>query len=91
MLKIPKQIYFDEPILTLYSKYAKERDISFAAAVRNTLAAHPPKLSQVKKTSILDFYGAGKRPGQKRYTIKEERMAFMNALAKVEKEKRYVR
>ncbi len=91
MLKIPKQIYFDESILKLYTQYSQEQGISFAAAVRNTLAAHSPKLNRIKKTSILDFYGAGKRLNQKRYTIKEERTAFMNALARVEKEKKYAR
>ncbi len=82
MLKIPKQIYFDEPILTLYSQYAKEQAISFAAAVRNTLAAHPPKLNQVKKPTLLDFYGAGKSPYKKRFSAKEERAAFYKAVGK---------
>lgn len=91
MLKIPKQIYFDEATLTLYSQYAQQEGKSFAATVRETLAAHPPKLKQIKKTFILDFYGAGKRPGQKHFTIKEERTAFMNAFSRVEKEKKYVR
>ncbi|MCL4390270.1 MAG: hypothetical protein M1484_02490 [Patescibacteria group bacterium] len=73
MLKIPKQIYFDEPTLMLYSQYARQQNISFAAAVRNTLAAHPPKLSQVKKTSILNFYGAGKSPYKRKFSAREER------------------
>lgn len=79
MLKIPKQIYFDEPILTLYSQYAQEQNISFAAAVRNTLAAHPPIIGRVKKTSILDLFGSVKSPYKKRFTARQEREAFMKA------------
>lgn len=51
MLKIPKQIYFDEQMLTIYSQYAQKQGISFSAAVRNVLAAYPPKLKQAKKHS----------------------------------------
>lgn len=91
MLKIPKQIYFDQPMLELYTQYAQQQNISFAAAVRNTLATSSPKINSIKKTSLLDFYGAGKRPNQKRYTIRQERVAFMNALAGVDKEKKYAR
>ncbi len=80
MLKIPKQIYFDEPILTLYSQYAQQQNISFAAAIRNTLAAHPPKIGQVKKPSLLKFYGAGKSPYKKLFSAKEERAAFYKAV-----------
>lgn len=91
MQKIPKQIYFDEPMLLTYEQYARTTGQSFAAVVRKTLAAHPPKINQVKKPTLLDFYGAGRLPNQKHYTIKEEKAAFMNALAKAEKEKRYAR
>ena len=79
MLKIPKQIYFDEEILALYNQYAQEQGISFAAAVRNALAAHPPKLNQVKKTSILDLFGSGKSPYKRKFSAREEREAFMKA------------
>ncbi|MDO8515189.1 MAG: hypothetical protein Q7S14_01690 [bacterium] len=80
MLKIPKQIYFDEPMLLQYEQYAQGENISFAAAVRNTLAAHPPKINQVKKSSILDFYGAGKSPYKKKFTARQERQAFERAM-----------
>jgi hypothetical protein len=89
MLKIPKQIYFDQPMLELYTQYAQQQDISFGAAVRNILEANQPKVSSVRKPSFMDFYGAGKQPHQKRYTIRQERAAFMNALSGINKERKY--
>lgn len=96
MLKIPKQIYFDEPMLELYSAYAEYTKQPFAAVVRASLQKDTPYIKKAlttpsEKPSLLKFYGAGRLPNQKHYTIKEEKAAFMNALAKAEKEKRYAR
>lgn len=94
MLKIPKQIYFDEPMLELYSAYAQYTKQPFAAVVRASLQKDTSNIKKAlatssDKPSLLKFYGAGKLPNQKHYTIKEERTAFMNALARMDREKKY--
>lgn len=86
MLKIPKQIYFDQELLQLYTDFAKSEHKPFAAVVRETLAKEAPRVKTkltitTKKLSILDFYGAVKSPYKKRFTAKEERAAFIKAMA----------
>lgn len=80
MLKIPKQIYLDELTLTLYTRYAQSVGKSFAAVVREKLNTNPPKINKVKKHTLLDFYGAGKSPYKRRFSAKEERVAFYKAV-----------
>lgn len=87
MLKIPKQIYFDEPTLTLYSQYAHQEGRSFASVVREALQAQSSKIKRATasvadgKPSLLKFYGAGKSPYKRRFSAKEERAAFYKAIA----------
>lgn len=80
MLKIPKQIYFDEPMLLEYQQYAQEQNISFAAAVREALAAHPLKTNQIKKSSFLNLFGSVKSPYKRKFTAKEERAAYLKSI-----------
>lgn len=86
MLKIPKQIYFDEEMLTLYSQYAQATGQSFAAVIREILQKQSLKIKKTtisvanNKPSLLKFYGAGKSPYQKRFSAKEERAAFYKAV-----------
>lgn len=82
MLKIPKQIYFDQTLLELYSQYARQTGKSFAAVVRETLDANHPKIVTKKKPSLLNFYGAGKSPYKRRFSAREEHSAFYKAIAK---------
>lgn len=87
MLKIPKQIYFDQETLELYSRYAQSEKKSFAAVVREVLEKEAPRVKEKvavlsKTKSLLDLYGAGKSPYKKRFSAKEERTAFYKAIAK---------
>lgn len=80
MLKIPKQIYFDQPTLTLYTRYAQSVGKSFGAVVRETLGANPPKINATQKTpGILNLFGSVKSPFKRKFTAREEREAFMRA------------
>lgn len=85
MLKIPKQIYFDEPMLELYSAYAEHTKQPFAAVVRASLQKDTPHIKKAlatpsDKPSLLKFYGAGKSPYKKHFSAKEEREAFYKAV-----------
>lgn len=82
MLKIPKQIYFDQEMVQLYSAYAEAKHKPFAAVIREILAEKAPTIKQglaktaAKSSSFLDFYGSVKSPYKKRFTAEEERTAF---------------
>ena len=89
-LRIPKQIYFDEPMLQLYTQYAQYEGKPFTAVVRDILAE---KVTEVTKEmadqlliksndGLLSLYGSLKSPYRKKFTYKEERRAFIKAAAK---------
>lgn len=46
MLKIPKQIYFDQETLELYSRYAKLENKPFAAVIREVLEKDAPRVKE---------------------------------------------
>lgn len=86
MLKIPKQIYFDQETLKLYSAYAQSENKPFAAVIREILAEKAPTIKKrvarkaVKTSSFLDLYGSIKSPYKKLFTAKEERAAFKKSM-----------
>lgn len=88
MLKIPKQIYFDQETLNLYSAYAQAEHKPFAAVIRKILAEKAPMIKQglakttTKSSSFLDLYGSVKSPYKKRFTAEEERAAFEKSMSK---------
>ena len=53
MLKIPKQIYLDVEIISLFEQYARQQGKSFSAVIRETLAIDPPKINKIKGPSRL--------------------------------------
>lgn len=81
MLKIPKQIYFDESMLLTLEQYAQTTGQSFASVVRENLSERLSVMKariknsqpKQKKSSILDFYGAGKSPYKRKFSAREER------------------
>ena len=86
MLKIPKQIYFDEPMLATYENYAQVTEQSFAAAVRENLQKQVPEVKAViaskKKPAfdIMSLFGSVKSPYKKTFTAKEERAAYLKGI-----------
>ena len=85
MLKIPKQIYFDEPMLELYSAYAEYTNQPFAAVIRETLEKQSPTIKAVistkKPTSdLMSLFGSVKSPYKRKFTAREERKAFEQAM-----------
>lgn len=88
MLKIPKQIYFDQEMVRLYSAYAQSENKPFAAVIREILAEKAPVIKQkvaktaVKSSSFLDLYGSIKSPYKKRFTAEEERAAFEKSMSR---------
>lgn len=76
MLKIPKQIYFDQETLNLYSAYAQAEHKPFAAVIREILAEKAPMIKNrlaktaAKSSSFLDLYGSVKSPYKKAYSWK---------------------
>ncbi len=86
MLKIPKQIYFDQDMLTLYSAYAQSENKPFAAIIREVLAQKAPTIKKMvaktatKRTSFLDLYGSIKSPYKKSFSANEERVAFEKSM-----------
>ncbi len=88
MLKIPKQIYFDQETLKLYSAYAQLEQKSFALIIREILAEKAPMIKKkvakksIKSSSFLDLYGSVKSPYSKRFTGNEERAAFIKNMSK---------
>ncbi len=90
MLKIPKQIYFDQEMVTLYSAYAQMENKPFALVIREVLAEKAPAIKKrvaktVKKsTSFLDLYGSVKSPYKRRFTAEEERSAFEKSMRNYE-------
>lgn len=87
MLKIPKQIYFDQEMVNLYSAYARSEKKPFAAVIREILAEKAPIIKKrvakivAKTSSFLDLYGSVKSPYKKRFTAEEERVAFEKSMA----------
>lgn len=87
MLKIPKQIYFDQEMVNLYSAYAQSEKKPFAAVIREILAEKAPIIKKrvakiaAKTSSFLDLYGSVKSPYKKRFTAEEERAAFEKSMA----------
>ena len=88
MLKIPKQIYFDQEMVHLYSAYAQSEHKPFAAVIREILAEKAPMIKKrvaktaAKSSSFLDLYGSVKSPYKKRFTAEEERAAFEKSMSK---------
>ena len=88
MLKIPKQIYFDQEMVHLYSAYAQAEHKPFAAVIREILAEKAPMIKKrvaktaAKSSSFLDLYGSVKSPYKKRFTAEEERAAFEKSMSK---------
>lgn len=85
MLKIPKQIYFDEPMLTVYEQYAQMTGQSFAAAIRESLQKQVPNVKTViankpQPFDIMSLFGSVKSPYKKIFTAKEERAAYLKAV-----------
>lgn len=82
MLKVPKQIYFDQEMVQLYSAYAQSKRKPFASVIREILAEKAPMIKHrvakraAKRSSFLDLYGSVKSPYKKRFTAEEERAAF---------------
>ena len=50
MLRVPKQIYFDQDLLLFYEKRAKEEGKSFSAVVREKLESHIPEIKKFLST-----------------------------------------
>ncbi len=90
MLKIPKQIYFDQETLTLYSAYAQMEHKPFALVIREILAEKAPAIKKrvakiaIKSSSFLDLYGSVKSPYKRRFSAEEERAAFEKSMSKYE-------
>ncbi|MBI3577494.1 hypothetical protein HY086_05650 [Candidatus Gottesmanbacteria bacterium] len=86
MLKIPKQIYFDQETLNLYSAYAQSEKKPFAAVIREVLAQKAPMIKKkvaktaTKSVSFLDLYGSIKSPYKKHFSAVEERAAFEKSI-----------
>lgn len=81
MLKIPKQIYFDQETLDLYSAYARSENKSFAAIIRDVLKKKAPQVkekvaTQPPKSNFLSLFGSVKSPYGRKFTSREERRAF---------------
>lgn len=76
MLKIPKQIYFDQEMLNLYSAYAEAENKPFAAVIRDVLAEKAPAIKKKvakpskKGSSFLNQYGSVKSPYKKAFSWK---------------------
>ncbi len=76
MLKIPKQIYFDQEMVNLYSAYAQSENKPFAAVIREILSEKAPTIKRrvaktaAKSSSFLDLYGSIKSPYKKAYSWK---------------------
>jgi len=90
MLKIPKQIYFDQETLNLYLAYAQSENKPFAAIIREVLAEKSPIIQKrvakaaTKTSSFLGLYGLVKSPYKKRFSANEERAAFEKSVSKYE-------
>ena len=88
MLKIPKQIYFDQETLTLYSAYAQMEHKPFALVIREVLAEKAPMIKKrvakiaTKSFSFLDLYGSVKSPYKKAYSWKYIEKKTREAVAK---------
>lgn len=88
MLKIPKQIYFDQEMVHLYSAYAQAEHKPFAAVIREILAEKATTIkkrvakSAAKKSSFLDLYGSIKSPYKKAYSWKYIEKKTREAVAK---------
>lgn len=88
MLKIPKQIYFDQEIVDLYTGYARAQKKPFAAVIRAVLIkeaeAVRKKLAKISTSSppLSSLYGTIKSPYPKVFTPQQERAAFIKAMAK---------
>lgn len=88
MLKIPKQIYFDQEMVRLYSAYAQAEHKPFAAVIREILAEKAPMIKQglaksaPKRPSFLDLYGSVKSPYKKAYSWKYIEKKTREAIAK---------
>lgn len=88
MLKIPKQIYFDQEMLNLYSAYAQSENKPFAAVIREVLAEKAPTIKKIiakpatKTSSFLDLYGSVKSPYKKAYSWKYIEKKTREAVAK---------
>lgn len=88
MLKIPKQIYFDQEMVHLYSAYAQSENKPFAAVIREILAEKAPMIKNrvaktaAKNSSFLDLYGSVKSPYKKAYSWKYIEKKTREAVAK---------
>lgn len=87
MLKIPKQIYFDQEMVHLYSAYAQLEHKPFAAVVREVLAEKAATIKKMvvekaeKKSSFLNLYGSVRSPYKNRFTAEKERAAFEKSMS----------
>lgn len=91
MLKIPKQIYFDQETLNLYTAYAQSEKKPFALVIREILAEKAPIIkkrvakTRSKTSSFLALYGSVKSPYKKayswKYIEKKTREAVANEIA----------
>lgn len=88
MLKIPKQIYFDQEMLNLYSAYAQSENKPFASVIRDILAEKAPMIKKkvanpsIKTSSFLDLYGSIKSPYKKAFSWKYIEKKTREAVAK---------